>query len=64
MRVEITFNFRVVDGNAIEFFEAFPAPNAHQREGAFERRAVEPPFTPVLPLGTSTIVPGFSVLVG
>ena len=64
MQVEVTFNFRVVEGNAIEFTEVFPASSPHPQEAIFENWPVDPPLTPVLPLGSSTIAPGLAVAVG
>ena len=64
MRVEVKFNFRVVESNTSEFTEVFPASIAHPQETQSEESAIEVPLTPVLPIGSSTIAPGLTMAVG
>jgi hypothetical protein len=63
MHVEVTFNFRVVDGNTFESSEVFSSPIGPAQDAAGAEHANEPPVTPVLPLGSSTIAPGLTMAI-
>ena len=62
MHVEIAFNFKLVEGSTFEFSQPL-APVVITPELAGEKVA-ESPDTPVLPLGSSTIAPGLTMVVG
>ncbi len=64
MRIDFTFNFRVIEGEAFEFSEVLAAPVVCPQETVPEEESLESLLTPVVPLGSSTIAPGLTVAVG
>jgi len=63
MHVEVRFNLRVVEGNTFESSEVFSNPTSHVKDSRSEEQVNEPPVTPVLPLGSSTIAPGLAMAI-